>query len=217
MDMQSMQKIRVWDLPTRLFHWALLLLFVLLFVTAYAGQIDAHAAIGQAVLVLVLFRLVWGFVGSQTSRFRDFVKGASSIRSYLASGQPATLGHNPLGGVMVVALLATLLGQALSGMFASDGIAFDGPFAHWITSVASNAITGLHIALAYVIAGLVAVHVVAVLLHWILRRENLIAPMFSGKKWVRAGTAQPRFATSTIAFAIVLLTAIALVAVRRFL
>jgi cytochrome b len=100
MSKSNMHKMRVWDLPTRLFHWALFVPMTLLFVTVYAGRMDAHAAMGQAVLVLVVFRLAWGFIGSQTARFSDFVKGPSAIRSYLAAGQSRTLGHNPLGAAM---------------------------------------------------------------------------------------------------------------------
>lgn len=216
MSKSAMHKMRVWDLPTRLFHWALFVLITLLFVTAYAGRMDAHAAMGQAVLVLVVFRFSWGFIGSQTARFSDFVKGPSAIRSYLAGGQSGTLGHNPLGAAMVLALLATILVQALSGLFSSDGIGFDGPFANLISSVASDSVASLHVTLAYVIAGLVAIHIVAVLLHWMLRGENLIVPMFSGKKWVQAGAFELRFTHTAAAVVVVVAAAILLVLVRKF-
>lgn len=215
MKAPDLRKIRVWDLPVRLFHWALVVLMVMLFVSAYAGQMDAHAALGRIVLVLVLFRLVWGFVGSQTAKFRDFVKGLGGIRAYLSSKTTDTVGHNPLGALMVVALLGALLIQALSGMFSSDGIGFSGPLAHWISSVASDSITRLHVFMAYVIAALVAVHVLAVLLHWILHRENLILPMFSGKKWVPLNTVQPLFTSSAIALVIVVVVAATVVAATR--
>jgi cytochrome b len=210
-----MKKMRVWDLPTRLFHWTLFLLITLLFVTAYGGRMNAHAAMGQAVLILVVFRLVWGFVGSQAARFIDFVKGPSSIWSYLATGQSKTLGHNPLGAVMVLALLAAILVQALPGLFSSDGIAFDGPFAHLISSVASDSVTRLHVTLAYVIAGLVAIHVVAVLLHWMRRGENLIVPMFSGNKWVQVGASELRFTHTAVAFVMVVVVAAFFVIARK--
>lgn len=211
-----MHKMRVWDLPTRLFHWALFVLITLLFVTAYAGRMGAHAAMGQAVLVLVVFRLAWGFIGSQTARFSDFVKGPSAIRSYLAGSQSGTLGHNPLGAAMVLALLATLLVQALSGLFSGDGIGFDGPFVHLISRVASDSVTSLHVTLAYVIAGLVAIHIVAVLLHWMRRGENLIVPMFLGTKWVQVGTSELRFTPTAAAFAIVVVAAVLLALARKF-
>ncbi|RMX04147.1 cytochrome B [Corticibacter populi] len=217
MSKPNMHKMRVWDLPTRLFHWALFVLMTLLFVTAYAGRMDAHAAMGQAVWVLVVFRLAWGFIGSQTARFSDFAKGPSAIRSYLATGQSRTLGHNPLGAAMVLALLATILVQALSGMFSSNGIGFDAPFAHLISRVASDSVTSLHVTLAYVIAGLVAIHIAAVLLHWMLRGENLIVPMFSGKKSVQSGTSELRFTPAAAAFAIVVAAAVLLALARKFI
>lgn len=216
MKQSNMRKMLVWDLPVRVFHWALVLLITLLFVTAYAGRMDAHAAMGQAVLVLVVFRLAWGFIGSQTARFSDSVKGPSAIRSYLTGGQSETLGHNPLGAAMVLALLAAILVQALSGLFSTDGIGFDGPFAHLLSRVASDSVASLHVTLAYVIAGLVAIHLLAVLLHWMLRGENLIVPMFSGKKWVQAGTSELRFTPTAAAVVIVVVAAALLVLARKF-
>ncbi len=205
------QKIRVWDLPVRLFHWALVLLMAMLFLSAYAGQMDAHGAIGRVVLVLAVFRLLWGFIGSQTSRFSDFVKGLGGIRAYLANGKLETVGHNPLGALMVVAMLAAVLGQAVSGMFSSDGLGFSGPFARSVSSVASDLAAGFHAITAYVMAGLIAVHVLAILWHWIRRRENLIVPMFSGKKWVPRNTVQPLFASSALALVTVALVAVLVV------
>lgn len=215
MKAPELRKIHVWDLPVRLFHWALVVLMVMLFVSAYAGQMDAHAALGRIVLVLVLFRLVWGFVGSQTAKFRDFVKGLGGVHAYLSSKTTDTVGHNPLGALMVVVLLGTLLIQALSGMFSSDGIGFSGPLAHWVSSVDSDSITGLHVFMAYVIAALVAIHVLAVLLHWIVHRENLILPMFSGKKWVPLNTVQPLITSSVIALVIVVVVAAIVVVATR--
>lgn len=215
MKVPELRNIRVWDLPVRLFHWALVVLMVMLFISAYVGQMDAHAALGRIVLVLVLFRLVWGFVGSQTARFRDFVKGGAGIQAYLSSRTTDTVGHNPLGALMVVALLGALSIQALSGMFSSDGIAFNGPLAHWISRVASDSITRFHVFMAYAIAVLVAVHVLAVLLHWMLHKENLVLPMFSGKKWVPLNTIQPLFASAAIALLIVAVVAAMVVAATR--
>ncbi|HFT7392156.1 TPA: cytochrome b/b6 domain-containing protein [Aeromonas hydrophila] len=215
MKTSEWRKIRVWDLPVRLFHWALVLLMAMLFLSAYAGQMEAHGAIGRVVLVLVVFRLVWGFIGSQTSRFSDFVKGIGGIRAYLSSGKLETVGHNPLGALMVVAMLAVILIQAVSGMFSSDGLGFSGPLAHWISKVASDSIASFHVIMAYVIAILIASHVLAVLWHWIRHRENLIIPMFSGKKWVPLNTVQPLFASSALALVIVVLVAVLVVAATR--
>lgn len=209
------RKVRVWDLPVRLFHWALVLLMAMLFLSAYAGQMETHGVIGRVVLVLVVFRLVWGFIGSQTSRFSDFVKGIGGIRAYLSSGKLDTVGHNPLGALMVVAMLAVILIQAVSGMFSSDGLGFSGPLAHWISRVASDSAASFHVVMAYVIATLIAVHVLAVLWHWIRCRENLITPMFSGEKWVPLSSVEPLLARSALALAIVVVVAAMVVAATR--
>lgn len=215
MKTHERQQIRVWDLPVRLSHWVLVLLMTMLFLSAYAGQMEAHGAIGRVILVLVVFRLVWGFIGSQTSRFSDFVKGIDGIRAYLSSGKLETVGHNPLGALMVMAMLAAMLIQAGSGMFSSDGLGFSGPLAHWISSVASDSVASFHVIMAYVIAILIALHVLAVLWHWIRHRENLIIPMFTGKKWVPPNTVRPLFASSALALVIVVLVAVLVVAATR--
>jgi len=125
-------RIRVWDAPVRLFHWALAALAVFSFVSGKLGGawLDWHMRSGYAILTLLLFRLAWGVVGSHTARFASFVRGPASVRTYLrergARGMP---GHNPLGGWSVVAMLASLLVQAASGLFADDEIATRGPLA----------------------------------------------------------------------------------------
>ncbi|MCP1575971.1 cytochrome b [Herbaspirillum rubrisubalbicans] len=209
--------IRVWDLPTRLSHWTLLFLLIFLFITAFTGRMKAHAVMGQAVLILVVFRFVWGFIGSQSARFADFVKGPSSILHYISTGKCRTLGHNPLGALMVLALLTTMLVQSLSGLFSNDGIGFNGPFSHLISGVASDSVTRLHVTLAYVIAVLVVVHILAVVIHWMLRGEDLILPMFSGNKKVQTEIPELRFAHTARALAIVVAIAFLLSLAKKLL
>ncbi|WP_198363200.1 cytochrome b/b6 domain-containing protein [Thauera sinica] len=213
MGQPALRKIRVWDLPVRLFHWALPVLMTVLFLSAYAGQMQVHARMGTVTLVLVLFRLVWGFVGSQTARFSDFVTGIGGIHDYLSGKRPKTTGHNPLGAWMILAMLATLLIQSLSGLFSSDSIAFDGPLAHWIGHTAANLAARVHTNLAYAIDILIAVHVLAVVLHWALRGENLIMPMLSGNKHVPADVGQPAFSNPALALTILVLIALLIAAV----
>ena len=120
--------VRVWDLPTRLFHWLLLFCVVMSFVTGNIGgnAMRYHMLSGYCILALLIFRLIWGFAGSRTSRFAAFVKGPASVLSYMAAvvkeNAPRSLGHNPLGGWSVVAMLADLLVQVGTGLFAIDDI-----------------------------------------------------------------------------------------------
>src|SRR5437016_314311 len=140
-------RIRVWDLPTRLFHWALAGLAIFSYVTGKVGHgwMSWHMKSGYAILVLLLFRLAWGFAGSDTARFARFVHGFGAARDYgrtlLARVPRAVVGHNPLGGWMVLALLAVLLLQAATGLFADDDIATQGPLALKVSEAAVRQMT----------------------------------------------------------------------------
>ncbi len=175
----DIRSIRVWDLPTRLFHWLLAAAVIGAFVAVKAGDLDWHARFGQAVLTLLLFRLVWGFVGGRYARFTQFVRGPSTILDYLRRGS-ATPGHNPLGAMSVIALLGVLLFQASSGLFANDDIAFEGPLARFVSNALSSALTTWHRRNEVIILGLVALHVVAILFYRFVRGKNLIGPMILG-------------------------------------
>ena len=176
--------IEVWDLPVRLFHWALVLLLIGLYVSYRMGEMTWHGWMGQAVLVLVVFRLAWGVVGSEFARFSDFVRGPGAVWAYLRSfgrGMPDRPGHNPLGGWSVLAMLLVLLVQATLGLFANDDIFFDGPLRHLVSDSLSAQLTSLHRLNFYVILALVAVHVGAVLFYWLALGKNLIVPVLTGR------------------------------------
>lgn len=183
---------RVWDLPTRLFHWALVAVVVLQFGTAEFGwlSMEWHYRFGYATLALLLFRIAWGFVGSQTSRFADFVRGPLALARYLRAEMSrhasAQVGHNPLGGWSVLVMLFVLLAQVVSGLFASDGIDTDGPFAERVSGAWVKLATRLHHLGESVLLALIGLHVAAVLLHWLLRHDNLVLPMITGTKRVDA-------------------------------
>lgn len=187
------RRVFVWDLPVRLFHWALVALLVTLYVTAEVmdGAIETHALAGYGVLTLVLFRLVWGFIGGTYARFRDFLHGPGSAlrygRALLGTAPSFTAGHNPLGGWMVVALLVALLGQASLGLFSNDDILFDGPLRRLVSKETSDFLTGLHEQLFFVILALVGLHVAAVIFHKVRKGENLTPAMFTGFKEVPPG------------------------------
>ena len=117
----------VWDLPVRVFHWSLVVLIPLAWWTGEEGKFDWHSWVGYSLLVLVVTRIIWGVVGSRHARFTDFLRGPGAIRGYLKGEPAATPGHNPLGGWAVVALLSVLLLQAVSGLFNSDDVLYNGP------------------------------------------------------------------------------------------
>ena len=181
---------RVWDLPTRLFHWALTILVVFQYVTGQFGLLDMswHIRGGYAVLTLLVFRLLWGFAGSQTSRFGGFVRSPRAVMRYLrerfAGDTRPSAGHNPLGGWSVLALLLCIAVQVTTGLFASDDIAVEGPFAAHVPARWVRLATQIHGWNENVLLILIALHVVAVLLYLLLAREDLITPMVSGRKRV---------------------------------
>jgi len=205
------RRVRVWDLPVRLFHWSLVLLMVLLYVTAevMGDAIDRHALAGYAVLTLVLFRLLWGFVGGTHARFGDFLRGPGATLSYLRAlarrDGDTVPGHNPLGGWMIAILLAGLGTQAVLGLFSNDDILFDGPLRHLVTKETSDLLTGLHHQLFPILLGLVAAHVAAVIFHKLYKGENLVPAMFTGYKTLPPhGTAEDARGGSALLAAVLL-------------
>ena len=178
----------VWDLPTRLFHWLLVVLVAAAFATAKAGgnAMIYHEWCGSAVLALLLFRLVWGIVGSGPSRFASFLVGPAAVLRYaltlFSRDAGRHLTHNPLGGWSVAAMLLVLFLQAGTGLFANDDIATTGPLYPWVGKALSDRLTGIHLFNQNAIVALVALHIAAVLFHLIYKRENLITPMVSGVK-----------------------------------
>ena len=211
---------RVWDLPTRLFHWTLVALVALQFATGEFGwlSMEWHYRFGYATLALLLFRLVWGFVGSQTSRFVDFVRGPRAlwrhVRAEFSSPPQMSVGHNPLGGWSVLALLLVLLVQTISGLAASDGIDNDGPFAESVSPWLVRLATRLHHLGENLLLALIGLHLAAVLLHWLLRHDNLIVPMLTGTKRIEAPPL--RFASGRRAFVVFAIVTAAVLALSYF-
>lgn len=189
MDDQRKKEFRIWDLPTRLFHWALVPLLVGLWWTAQdVMTLRWHMWLGYTLLTLLLFRIIWGLVGSRSSRFADFLAGPVSVWRYLQASfsgryQPA-LGHNPLGGWSVIALLAALLFQGISGLFANDKIFTRGPLARMVSSSTSDSLTSLHKANFDLILILVGIHVLAILIYRFVKGDDLVRPMITGRKWL---------------------------------
>lgn len=209
--------VRVWDLPTRVFHWCLVLCIAGLVLTGYIGgaQMEWHARIGYAVLTLLLFRLVWGFAGGHWSRFSSFVAGPARVAAYLrGQAQPdGLIGHNPLGALSVMAMLAFLLLQVATGLVGDDEIAFTGPLNRFVSSASGIVATWYHKRIGqWVIAALVVLHVGAVLFHLWNKGENLLQPMVHGDKAVPASAVPSRDdARSRAGAAVVLLLCAAFV------
>ena len=176
---------RVWDLPVRLTHWLLVVCVAGSWATHYAGAawFTWHARCGYAVLVLVVFRIVWGFVGTRHARFATFVRGPRAIARFIrGGGDDRAVGHNPLGALSVLAILALLLVQAATGLFANDEIAASGPFYGWIAPATSHRITSWHHLNADALLALLVLHVVAVLWYTFVRAEPIVTAMITGKR-----------------------------------
>lgn len=178
-------RIRLWDLPTRLFHWLLAAAVGTAFVTGYLGGnlIQVHGKAGLAVVGLVVFRLVWGFVGGAASRFLHFVPSPARLLDYL-KGRWHGLGHNPLGALSVLALLALLATQAGTGLFTNDDISFTGPLQSLVGDDLSLRLTGLHKQLSNLLLAFLGLHLAAIVFHVRFKKDNLVLPMVTGWKEV---------------------------------
>lgn len=182
--MSAPEKILVWDIPTRVFHWLLVCLVVTSWLSARASYMRLHLLSGTTLMALLIFRLAWGIFGSTTARFRDFVTSPVNALRYLRnlSDSRSSAGHNPAGGLMVVTMLATLSIQVITGLLSNDEIEFHGPLALRVSKDVSDRITELHGITFNILMLLIWAHLVAVFFHLLVKRENLIAPMVTGKK-----------------------------------
>jgi cytochrome b len=177
-------EIRVWDLPTRLFHWTLTLCIVLgiIFVKIGGNAMQWHAYCGYLALALVVFRIIWGFAGSWHARFANFVPSPKRLVAYLKGETAGGLGHNPLGALSVIALLLAVLLQASTGLFADDDIFFQGPLTKYVSNATVAFLTSIHRFNQYIIMALVALHIGAILFYQIYKKESLVGPMITGDK-----------------------------------
>jgi cytochrome b len=185
---QKLSNVNVWDLPTRAFHWLLVISFAAAYFSNLLGvsYFVYHLWSGYFVILLLVFRFFWGVIGSYHSRFNNFIPNPKETLRYLQNiinGNSKTYhGHNPLGAWMVLLLLVTLLVQAITGLFSNDEIFNAGPLYAYVSHEISLWLTGIHKDLFYWIFAAVVLHVIAVLFYLIIKRENLIKPMITGKK-----------------------------------
>ncbi|RJF99535.1 cytochrome b/b6 domain-containing protein [Noviherbaspirillum saxi] len=186
-----MKKVRVWDLPVRLFHWMLAILILVSIITQQIGgnAMEWHFRSGYAVLALVGFRIIWGLVGSRYARFVSFLHGPSTIVGYLRGGKDALkgkyIGHNPLGSLSVFAMLGVVAAQAISGLYANDDIASEGPLVKFISKDLSDQITWFHKEVsANLLYLLVAMHLLAIAVYYFRKKQDLVTPMLTGDQHV---------------------------------
>lgn len=186
---------RIWDGPTRVFHWALVVLLLVSWLTA-GENMQVHRWSGYGVIGLLVFRLWWGVAGGSTARFASFLKGPKATLAYartVGSRTPnGVLGHNPLGAWSVMAMLAALLVQVGLGLFASDIDGLEsGPLSHLVDFDASRVAAELHEKTFRIVQGLVVLHLAAIGYYWLWKRQNLIGAMLTGKQRLATEALRP--------------------------
>ncbi len=198
----------VWDLPTRLCHWGLVVALVLSWVSQEEDYLQVHEISGYAVLLLVCFRIVWGFTGSIHSRFADFLHGPATVWAHLRGRDGTRVGHNPAGGWSALLMLLLMLVQAMTGLFNSDELMHDGPFYHALDSSWTDRLGALHETLFWVLCGFVGLHLLSVLHHQFQRRDILTPMLLGGEEGRAAPKSSLRALLVLIAWGAVLYTAL---------
>lgn len=188
--------VQVWDLPLRVFHWLLVLAILAAYLTGEFGGsawIVWHGRIGAAVLGLLIFRILWGFVGNEHARFRNFLPTPRRVIDYV-QGRWQGHGHNPLGALSVIAMLLLIGAQVTTGLFANDDITFTGPLAASVAKSTSDSLTAWHQLIFNWLAGAIGLHVAAIAAYYWLRGVNLVGPMVTGRKAVAVPAVVPPLA-----------------------
>jgi len=215
------RRVLVWELPIRLFHWALVVLVAGAYVSWRLNQMDWHVWIGYAALTAVLFRILWGFFGGECARFRRFVTGPRAAVTHLAHALRRApdhqVGHNAAGGWMVLMLLALLLAETLSGLLISNDIADEGPLTELLPSRLANAITAMHSICWNLLWAAVALHVLAIVFYALVPRHNLLGPMLSGRKSLPLDIAAPRHEGALRAVGLLAASVLAVATLVRYL
>jgi cytochrome b len=210
---------RIWDLPTRLFHWILVVLVFTSWLSAWRDWMRLHVLCGLTILTLLLFRVLWGLIGSDTARFSHFLKSpvaAIQHLMHLARREPDTeTGHNAAGGWMVIGLLGLLLVQVGTGLCANDDVLTEGPLARIVGKGWSDSITHVHDLNFVLIEIAVALHVLAIVTYRVLKGHNLLLPMITGKKRLPGATRAPRMMHPIVALVVYVLAVLVVVAFLR--
>ena len=203
----------IWDLPTRLFHWVLVLLILTSWLSAEFDYMRVHVWSGLAVLSLLLFRLIWGFIGSDTARFSYFLRSPlAALRhlSHLTRREPDTeVGHNAAGGWMVILFLVLLSVQVGTGLCANDDVLTEGPLARMVGKERSDWFGHIHSVNFTLIEITVVLHILAIITYRVLKGHNLVTPMVTGKKRLPGATRAPRMMHPMVALVVLVICAIA--------
>lgn len=191
--MSASTGIRVWDLPTRAFHWLLVVLVGFSWWSAENREMEWHVVSGLTVMGLIVFRVLWGFIGGTTSRFSAFVRSPAAVIAYVRGlGGPTRPGHNPLGGYSVIALIVVLAAQVATGLFATDVDGLDsGPLSFLVSFDQGRAAAEAHEVAFSLLLALVVLHVAAIFFYLHVRRRNLLRPMVTGRDAALAGVDEP--------------------------
>jgi len=208
-------KVRVWDIPTRLFHWVLAALVSVSIYTGLDGgfeEMDYHMLSGYSILGLVLFRVIWGFIGGHYARFCTFLnpgKVVSYTQNLFKPDQAPAAGHNPLGALSVLAMLLVLLTQAVTGLFANDDLFLEGPLVHLASDEFSDFMTTIHHYSAEALYVLIGLHLLAIVFYELFKRQRLILPMLTGHKQLPATAVTEIGLMRELTTALILISALA--------
>ncbi|MBA3526720.1 MAG: cytochrome b/b6 domain-containing protein [Pseudomonadota bacterium] len=202
-DADAAPRVAVWDLPTRLFHWLLVALIAFSWWTAEQGRTEWHLYSGYSVMTLLLFRLMWGFVGSSTARFKNFVRGPRAVLGYVRDMRGwSGIGHTPLGALSVVALLGLVAFQVATGLINTDDDGLvEGPLAPLVSFDVSDAAHDLHDDAFDILLVFIAFHVTAIVIYRLALRKRLLAPMITGLARIESKTEPMRPARKWLALA----------------
>lgn len=198
-----MRPLKVWDLPVRLFHWAIVLLILAAWLTQAFDRMDLHVLVGYTILTLLLFRIIWGFIGSDTARFGRFLRSPVPALRHLAHLRrreaDREIGHNAAGGWMVLLMLALIAVQAGTGLFSNDDGDTEGPLTHFVSKTRSDWLSHIHSLNFTLIEGVIVLHVLAIVVYAVLKRQDLVRPMITGKKMMPGDAIAPHLASPVLA------------------
>jgi len=185
------QPVAIWDWPVRITHWSFVVLLPAMWLTAENSVWGWHLRLGHVLLALIIFRVLWGFFGTDTARFASFIKGPGRVLAYLRGEYDDTreIGHSPLGALAVIGLLSLTFAQVAMGLFAGDPYdGATGPLNGLVRIGTADFLTDTHEWFVYVVAGMVGLHLTAIALYAAIRRQNLVGPMVVGKAEKAHGT-----------------------------
>jgi len=204
---------KVWDAPIRLFHWGIVILIVVSYVSMELGQIHLHLLSGYTMLAALLFRFIWGFAGSDTARFSKFLRspfaGLSHLSRIFRREEDAEIGHNAAGGWMVLVMLLLLAVQVGAGLCANtdDDYMVNGPLAKYVGKAWSDELSRVHAFNFYLILGVIVLHLLAIAAYAVFKRQNLLRPMITGKKRLPGAMRAPRMASPLRAIVVFVIAA----------